>query len=191
MTPIPSPEGHLEPHEVSAYLSGTAEPAARTRIEAHLADCAECTEELVAVRQLRRAPATMSRRLALVGAAAAAVIAVVLVGHRAGGPAGPTSPPVRGDGSAAVTTVSPADGATVAAPPTFAWHPVSGAAAYRISISRADGDSVWAASLRDTVVRAPEGVLTPAPDGYFWYVDALLADGRSLPGIAHEFRLVP
>jgi anti-sigma factor RsiW len=190
MTPIPSPEGHLEPHEVSAYLSGTAEPAARARIEAHLADCAECTEELVAVRRLRRAPPTMSRRLAVVGAAAAAVIAVVLVGHRAG-PAGPTPPPVRGGGSDAVTTVSPADGTTLDAPPTFAWHPVSGATAYRISISRADGDSVWAASLRDTVVRAPEGVLTPTPDGYFWYVDALLADGRSLPGTAHEFRLGP
>jgi anti-sigma factor RsiW len=192
MTPLPSPEGHPEPHEVSAYLSGAADPAARARIEAHLADCGECTEELVAVRRLRRASPSVSRRLALAGAAAAAVTAVVLVGHRAGGPTGPATPPVRGDGSAAaVTTVSPPEGASIDAPPTFAWQPVAGATAYRISITRADGDSVWAASLRDTVARAPEGVLTPAPDGYFWYVDALLADGRSVAGTAHEFRLGP
>ena len=190
MTTIPSPQGHPDPHEVTAYLSGSADPAARARIEAHIADCADCAEELVAVRRLHRGPPAVSRRFAVAGAAAAAVIAVVLVGQRVGSPAGPTTPPVRGDGSApAVTTVSPPEGATIEASPTFTWRPVAGASAYRISITRADGDSVWAASVSDTAVRAPEGTLTQGSGTYFWYVDALLADGRSVAGTAHEFHL--
>ena len=89
----------------------------------------------------------------------------------------------------AVTTVSPPEGATIEASPTFTWRPVAGASAYRISITRADGDSVWAASVSDTAVRAPEGTLTQGSGTYFWYVDALLADGRSVAGTAHEFHL--
>jgi putative zinc finger protein len=190
MTPIPSPQGHPDPHEVTAYLSGTADRAARARFEAHLADCADCAEELVAVRRLHRRPPPMSRRFAVAGAAAAAVIAVALVGHRVGGPPVPTTPPVRGDGSAAaVTTVSPQEGAAIEPSQTFAWRPVAGATSYRISITLADGDSVWAASVADTAVRAPEQALTGGSGTYFWYVDALLADGRSVAGTAHEFRL--
>ena len=68
MTPIPSPQGHPDPHEVTAYLSGTADPAARARIEAHIADCADCAEELVAVRRLHRGPPAVSRRFAVAGA---------------------------------------------------------------------------------------------------------------------------
>jgi anti-sigma factor RsiW len=188
-TPIPSPNGHLDPHEVASYLSGTAGPAARTRLEAHLADCEECTAELAEVRRLQRA-APPPRRWLVPAAAAAAVIAVVLVGPRLG-QRQPEPPPVRGDGAPpAVVTLTPPDGATLTAP-VFAWRPVAGATAYRISITRADGDSVWAAAVGDTSVRVPDGVLAPAPGGYFWYVDALLADGRSVPGTAHEFRLGP
>jgi anti-sigma factor RsiW len=189
MTPTPSPDGHLDPHEVASYLSGKADPAARTRVETHLADCAECTAELVAVRRLHRG-APRTRRWLGVTAAAAAVIAVVLIGPRLGERQTRT-PPVRGDESTpAVVTLSPPDGATLTAP-VFAWRPVAGATAYRIAITRADGDSVWAASVRDTSIRAPEGVLVPSAEGYFWYVDALLADGRSVAGTAHEFRLGP
>jgi len=188
MTPIPSP-GHLDPHEVASYLSGTSEPVARARIEAHLADCEQCTAELVAVRQLHRG-APRGRRWLGAAAAAAAVIAVVLIGPRLGSRPAETSP-VRGEDSiSAVVSLSPRDGAALVTP-VFAWRPVAGATAYRIAITRADGDSVWAASIRDTTVRVPDGVLVPAPDGYFWYVDALLADGRSVAGTAHEFRLGP
>lgn len=189
MTPIPSPDGHLDPHEVASYLSGTSEPVARARIEAHLADCEECTAEVVAVRRLHRG-APSSRRWLGAAAAAAAVIAVVLVGPRLGERPAVTTPVRGGDSTSAVVSLSPPDGATLAAP-VFTWRPVAGATAYRIAITRADGDSVWAASVRDTSVRAPDGVLVPAPDGYFWYVDALLADGRSIAGTAHEFRLGP
>jgi predicted anti-sigma-YlaC factor YlaD len=188
MTAIPSPDGHLDPHEVAAYLSGTSEPVARARVEAHLADCEQCTAELVAVRRLHRG-APRGRSWLGAAAAAAAVIAVVLIGPRLGErPA--VTPPVRGDSTSTVVSLSPRNGATLVTP-VFAWRPVAGATAYRITITRADGDSVWAASVRDTSVRVPDGALVPAPDGYFWYVDALLADGRSIAGSAHEFRLGP
>jgi hypothetical protein len=189
MTPIPTPDGHLDPHEVSSYLGGTADPAARSRIEGHLADCEECTAEVAAVRRLHH-PAPSARRWIGAGAAAAATITLVLLGpHLGGRPAG--APPVRGDDSiAAVVTLAPLDGAELRTP-TFAWRPVAGATAYRIAITRADGDSVWAASVQDTAVRMPDGVLVPGAERYFWYVDALLADGQSVAGTAHEFRLRP
>src|SRR3954447_14047519 len=124
MTPIPTPDGHLDPHEVASYLSGTSEPAARARIEAHLADCEECTAELVAVRRLHRG-APSGRRWLGAAAAAAAVIAVVLIGPRLGGrPA--VTPPVRGDSTPAVVSLSPPDGAALGTP-VFAWRSVAGA----------------------------------------------------------------
>ena len=190
MTPIPTPDGHLDPHEIAVYLAGTADLAWRSRIERHLADCEECTAEVAAVRHLRN-PGTRARRWIGAGAAAAATITLVLLGPRVGGrPAG--APPVlRGeDSSAAIVTLAPPDGAELRTP-TFAWRPVAGATAYRITITRADGDSVWAASVRDTAVLVPKGALVPTAEAYFWYVDALLADGRSVAGTAHEFHLGP
>jgi hypothetical protein len=88
-----------------------------------------------------------------------------------------------------VSAVQPANDATLSAPPVFVWRSVPGAAAYRITVSRPDGDSVWAASLRDTVARAPDSAL--AADAYYWYVDAILSDGTSRAGTVHRFRLTP
>jgi anti-sigma factor RsiW len=179
----------VDPHEVTGYLEGTIPPVERARIEAHLADCEECAAELAEVSRLRRAgtrPVTWMG----VGAAAAAVIAVVMVGRpheRRTGDEGsfergvPTAP--------AVNAVAPGDGAVLSSEPQFVWDAVPGAATYRILVTRLDGDSVWASSLRDTVVRAPDSALTPG--AYYWFVDALLSDGRSIPGKAREFRLGP
>ena len=182
---------HLDPHEVTAYLGGGLAPAEKGRLEAHLADCDECAEELVAVARLGSARPARPRWLGIAAAAAAAVIALALVGPRVVRDAPDTVPPVRGDTSATLALAAPADGAELDRPPLFAWHPVPGAAAYRISVTLADGDSVWAATTSDTTARAPEALLPPRPDGYYWYVDVLLADGRSLGGTPRRFRLLP
>src|SRR3954451_21753508 len=129
MTPIPTPDGHLDPHEVASYLSGTSEPAARARIEAHLADCEECTAELVAVRRLHRG-APGGRRWLGAAPGAAPGDAVVLICPGVGGRPAMT-PPVRGDSPSAVVSLSPPDGAALVTP-VFAWRPVAGATAYRI-----------------------------------------------------------
>jgi len=190
MTPIPSPDGHLDPHEVASYLSGAADPGARVRLEAHLADCEDCTAELVAVRRLHRPAAPTGGRIAL-GAAAAAVIAVVLLGPRLGGRHVVEPPPVRGDSAAdAVAAIAPPEGATLSGTPTLVWRSLRDATAFRVAITSESGDSVWAAVVSDTAVTPPAGVLATS-SLYYWYVDALRNDGSSVPGTAHVFRLGP
>jgi hypothetical protein len=91
----------------------------------------------------------------------------------------------------AVSVVAPTEGEDISGTPAFTWRAVPGATAYRITVSRADGDSVWAATVRDTTARPPASVALPEGDLYYWYVDVLLADGRSIGGTAHEFRVRP
>jgi anti-sigma factor RsiW len=190
MTPIASPDGHLDSHEVATYLTGAADPATRSRIEAHLADCEDCTAELVAVRRLHRPAAPTGGRIAL-GAAAAAVIAMVLVGPRLGGRHAHEPPPLRGDSAAdAVAAIAPPDGATLSGTPTLVWRSLRDATAFRVAVTSETGDSIWAAVVADTSVTPPAGVLAKA-GLYYWYVDALRSDGSSVPGTAHEFRLGP
>jgi anti-sigma factor RsiW len=184
----PAPEAHLDPHEVTGYLEGTVAPAERARLEAHLADCEDCAAELAAVSRLRR-PARPMNRLA-VAVLAAAAIAIIVVGRTLDRRAGDEGPRERGDSVAqTVNVIAPAEGAVLRSPPAFVWSKVQGAATYRVSVTRPDGDSVWAVSLRDTVARAPDAALTAGT--YYWFVDALLSDGRSMAGKAREFRIGP
>ena len=186
-----SPQTHAEPHEVTAYLEATLSPADRARFEAHLADCEPCAAELVEVMRLQRG--SRSSRTGWIGLAAAAAIAVVLLAPRLAHEPSVTTSPVRGDSLPAATLVlvTPSDGAELREPPLLAWRPVMGAAAYRVLVSRADGDSVWAETTRDTTAAPPAAALVPSPEPYYWYVDALLADGRSVGGPPHRFRLGP
>ena len=186
-----SPRVHVEPHEVTAYLEATLSPVERDRFETHLADCDACAAELVEVMRLRRP--SRSSRTGWIGLAAAAALAVVVLGPRLAREPSVTTPRLRGDSlpGAALVLVAPADGAELREPPRLAWRPVAGAAAYRVLLSRADGDSVWAETTRDTTATPPAAALDPSPEPYYWYVDALLADGRSVGGTPHRFRLGP
>jgi hypothetical protein len=190
-----SADAHLEVGEVVGYLAGTLTSAEREWVEFHLADCADCTSEVVSAKRLYQANRAPVRRLAAVAAAAAvaaSVAGIALLGpglvHR--GPAGTL--PVRGaEPRPAVTVVLPADRAVLGAAPNFTWRAVPGATAYRILVSRPDGDSVWATTTSDTTVRGPEEVSRAGPGLYYWYVDVLLDDARSAAGLVHEFRIEP
>jgi len=186
------PLAHLEVEEVVRYLAGTLSPSDRERVELHLSDCADCTSELVAVGRLRQADRAPMRRLAAVAAAAAVVAGVALLGpalwHR--GPSDASR--VRGtDDQAGIRIVAPTDGAILRGPANFTWHAISGATTYRISVSRADGDTVCATTSRDTTAPASLDVSRAEPGLYYWYVDVLLGDGRSIGGTVHEFQIAP
>jgi hypothetical protein len=189
--PYPS-SAHLEVEEVVGYLEGRLDGPTLRRVQAHLADCAECASEMVEVSRLRRSPRPVTRWVAT-AAATAAVLAATVVASRAPHhqPAASDSTPIRGAEAATVAIVRPAEGAEVTGSPDFVWRSVPGATSYRIAVSRADGDSVWAESGRDTTARPPVSVSYGAAGLYYWYVDVLLADGRSMAGEAHEFRWRP
>jgi hypothetical protein len=187
-----SSTAHLKAGEVARYLARTLSPADRESVEHHLADCEQCTAELVAVNRLHRADRAPTRRIATVAAAAAAVAGIVLLGpglvpHRQA-----NAPQIRGaESQPAVSVVLPAEGAVLTAAPDFIWHAVPGATAYRVSVSRASGDSVWATTTSDTSVRASAHLSRAGSGLYYWYVDVLLEDARSIAGPVHGFRIEP
>jgi hypothetical protein len=192
LSQLRSSAAHLEAGEVARYLAKTLSPADRETVEHHLADCAECTAELVAVSRLHRARRAPVRRVAAVAAAAAVVAGIVLLGPGIM-PRHPSSAPqIRGaESQPAVRVVLPADGAVLRAAPDFTWRAVPGATAYRVSVSRASGDSVWATTTSDTNLRGSAHVARAGSGLYYWYVDVLLEDARSIAGPVHEFRIEP
>jgi hypothetical protein len=187
-----SSAAHLEAGEVARYVARALSPAERESVEHHLADCAQCTAELVAVNRFHRAARPPIRRIAAVAAAAAAVAGIVLLGPSLVPRRPAEAPQIRGaEQQPAVSVVLPADGAVLTAPPDFTWRAVPGATAYRVSVSRASGDSVWATTTSDTSVRGADHVSRVGPGLYYWYVDVLLEDARSIAGPVHEFRIEP
>jgi|SRR5882724_5472250 len=188
-----APQPHLEVHEVVAYLEGKLMAAARARLEGHLSDCDQCAAEIAAVMRLRaRRPARFRWLTIGTAAAAAAIVGAVLLGppHRRPVTSGPDVE--RTPGSAQViAVVSPAEGAIVAGHPVLRWQAISRAPSYRVTVTREDGDSVWAVSTSDTTVTIPAAVALTSAGRYYWYVDALLPDGASFSSGLHEFKTAP
>src|SRR5215207_2558327 len=94
-SPAPDEE-HVQPEQVVGYLTNHLSAEERRVVQAHLAECAECTAELVAVGRLHR-PARPATRWLGPLAVAAAIAAIALIGPRvARQRTHPETPPVRG-----------------------------------------------------------------------------------------------
>lgn len=90
-------------------------------------------------------------------------------------------------GTATVTTVQPADGVELTAPPLFAWHQVPEAVDYRIEILDSTGTVVFEEQGGDTVSTGPvSGSLVPG-NRYRWSVTAVTKDARSLRSATQSF----
>jgi hypothetical protein len=183
---------HLDPGEVVRHAAGTSGADERARVEAHLASCDVCIEEVVAV--WRFGGRRRSRRgWIAAGAAAAALLAGVLIW--APGRSTPDGRTVRGGDeqgvSQALVIVSPREREMVPPGIVLVWRSRPGVATYKLSVANASGDSVWAATTGDTAVGLPETLALARGASYFWYVDALLVEGRSVTSGIHEFRVNP
>jgi len=186
------PEPHLEPSEVARHVARTSPPAERARVEAHLAVCDRCAEDVVAAwrfagrRRIR--PALLG-----VGIAAAAAIAglLLLPSSRPPSRAGSVVRGSGADSARALVVVTPRDGETASQPLMLTWRSHRDMATYKVSLAEADGDSVWTLITGDTTVSLPDSVrLVPGQD-YLWYVDGLEADGRALTSGIQQFHLRP
>lgn len=189
---------HLSPEELGAYMSDALEGAERTAAELHLVSCRECRAEMIAAQGAVagvRDSKLPSRRLAVfAGLAAAAAIAVVIL------PRGePAYEPARVERSApsetaidtgALTIVSPSvDGQLENVARQFVWNASSGAS-YKITVTDSTGRPVWTANTGDTAIAIPSSVQLPPGGQFFWYVDALRSDGRSITSGINRFRAV-
>lgn len=184
---IPNDAPHLSAEDVAAFLDRSMTAVERASVEAHLADCPTCRGEVADVRRLLKARPT-GRRIMLfpAGLAAAAAIAVIVVNLNRGGPESTIervrTPPAAAptESSQRIAVLSPAEGDTIRpGSPALLWSAVSGEPTYRLTMTDASGQPVWVTTTTDTSVTLPPQVALQSRTTYFWYVDALRADGRA------------
>ena len=186
---------HLDAAVVAAYLDRALSDAEHSRIQAHLVACAECRDEVAEVAQVLATRPRLPRWSPYAGLAAAAVLALLLARPGPIPPAldltlrGPEPP---GAGRQAVELVAPAGEGIVALHGlAFAWRSAGADVTYRLVVTDLRGDTVWTATATDTVVLAPTGPAMRSGESYFWYVDALLPDGRSVASAVRDLRIAP
>lgn len=182
---------HLEPQQVVAYIERSLAVEDRRRVEAHLSACDLCTAEIAAIIRLRPRPARRVPWIPIGVAAAAAVAGLMLARPLLHRPGAADDVERQGQSAAHLEIVAPAAGARVSRPVVLTWHAARGASVYRVTLSREDGDSVWAGTTSDTTLAIPPGVSLARTARYYWYVDALLANGASLSTGVHEFMTGP
>lgn len=172
--------------EVAAYLDRRLPASERGRIEGHLAECQDCRVEVIQSEQLMRRLG-QPRRL-LMGSGLVATAAALTLVLWPGAPAGKTT--LR-DGATSSTLV--AYGPTGEVEPQglrFVWADAPGVTTYRLIVSDEAGAPVWSGSVADTVGSLPDSVTLRRDRGYFWVVDALLADGTIHSTGLREFHIL-
>jgi hypothetical protein len=167
--------GHLTENQLVAFLGHELEAEVRHEVELHLARCAECRDELVAVTEILR-PESQPRRipwriLAPVAAAAAAVTLVVAGPWSLGGPDdSPQHRDAPAQVSAVPTPVAPLG--TVSAVEELVWLGVDGADRYRLTLYDSEGGVLWKATTADTTVELPDSVALAVGSRYLWRLEA-------------------
>lgn len=73
----------------------------------------------------------------------------------------------------------------------FRWLSQPDRPLYRLSVTDASGREVWSTETRDTTIALPAEVSLDRGRTYFWTVDALGADGRSLTSRTKRFSTTP
>ena len=184
---------HLEADTMAAYVDGRLDARERSRAEAHLAVCSACRDEVVSVRQTLASFQPAARRFPVPLPLAAAAVLILAVGLPLARmwKGTPDEIAVRQPGSGAVqgvVAVEPAVGAVMATGSAqFVWRAADPGSTFRFRIVDESGATVWSVETGDTAVSLPGDVTLHSGVTYFWYVDALAADGRSMTSGAQRF----
>jgi hypothetical protein len=187
-----SPSGHRTEHisdaELAAYLDGNVASADRERIESHLADCDECRRHLIEARKVLGGIGR-TRGLRIAATLAAAAVVLVFVRFEVWPTRESAAPLVRGGTISRGITAHGPSGDVSGKGLAFVWSPVSEAASYRITVSRADATPLWSQSTTDTIVTLPPSVVLQHGQTHLWVTDALLLDGTTRSTGLREFRV--
>lgn len=211
----------LENGLIERYVAQQLSDDDREALESHLLTCDQCQLEIRLAAAIRDAiahsragdpreateqqrpslavisatpvPRRTLKRVAAVALAAAAVVVLILA--RSSSEPQPPEPRFREptpSAGAAMHVSSPADGATLLSDSVrLAWQPVAPDAHYSLTLTDEHGQVVWRHTLRDTLTGLPRDVSLAGGSRYYWFVDALLPDGRSATTGVHEFRIAP
>lgn len=178
--------------DLSAYIDDRLPAAQRDLVEAHLAECAACRENMLSSRRLIRASRRPRRNLIAVGAliAAGVVTFMILPALPDGASRGASTMRDAGD-TPALVAYGPSGETPPAKPLRASWAPAPGATLYRFTLATADGAPIWNASVTDTSLAIPDSVTLRNDTRYVWMVDALLGTGATRSTGLREFQLSP
>lgn len=190
------PVRHFEADTVAAYAERRLPPWERARFEEHMATCAPCREEVIAVRRIldaRRRPALRAPGLLAAAASVVLLVSAPLIWYGTAHHTG-LEPALRrsfpGPGPTVETRLPAMDGELPAgAPLRFVWSNAGEGSTFRLTLLDQAGNLVWTIDTGDTAAAAPENLPLVAGETYFWYVDALSPDGRSSTSGPRSFRL--
>ena len=182
--------GHLTPEMIAAYLGQKVSGEGRQAVQQHLLTCKECRLDLADASELGAVRRRVRWLAVGLPAAAAAVLAVVLLGP-ATRDATDDTPLLRGEqaeGTVRFEAVSPINGAEVSRDSlAFRWRSEGAQAHYVMTLTDENGDIVWTTGTSDTTLGLPRDVGLVSGQQYFWYVDALLEGARSSTTGVQEF----
>jgi anti-sigma factor RsiW len=189
----------LEESTIASFVDGRLTPEERAPLVAHLLTCGNCRSVVRAAGRLladdavtREIPRTVERpwrRWSLpLGAAAAATLLLFLwprSTERTDPIPGLREPPVMS--TAAPVPISPRE--SVARVDRFVWSSMAGVDRFRLRLYDDEGTLLWTMETADTVAALPDSVALPAPDTYFWKVEAQTEWGRWATSDLVDFRL--
>jgi hypothetical protein len=180
---------HLSPEAVAGYLDDDLPGEEQRQVELHLASCPECRDELAELRRLQLGRRRHWVLVLVAAAAAAAVLLAIVLPRQAETPsdirAGPSAEP-----PLAIVSPQPSD-EIAPGPIAFTWRSAGPGASYTFTLQEADGRVVWTSRVADTVAVLPDSVALSPGLTWFWFVDALLPDGRSLSTGVKRLRTGP
>lgn len=196
---IPHPtREHPDSDSIAAFAERRLTPAERATVERHLAECAECRADLLAVSEMLVA-ARRRRRLFVAGPlVTAAAVAMVLLLQRVG-PAPDESRLLRPGTSTeqeqlnTLEAILPAPGATVSRQEgiLLVWESDGPDAVYEVALADSSGAALWRTRTPDTSIALPDTVRLVPGAVYHWWVDVLLRDGRMATTGVREFSFRP
>ncbi|HEY0527388.1 MAG TPA: zf-HC2 domain-containing protein [Gemmatimonadaceae bacterium] len=186
---LPDNADHLTELELAAYIDRGLSGDALTRAENHIAECAECRDHLIETRRLLDRTNRPKRFAQAAGVLVAAGLAgILLLNPGSLRRASDANVLRRGNSSGDAITVYGPIGEIARQPPRFVWASPGEGTSYRIVLTNDAGEQVWTTSTADTTISLPASVRLTG-EHYYWSVDALTADGRTLVTGLREFRI--
>jgi anti-sigma factor RsiW len=181
---------HLSPEAMAGYLDDDLTREEWRQAELHLVSCPECRQEWAEVRRLQRDQRRRRWVPLLVPAVAAAALLLILALPRHTPTPSDTRSGPHAEPQLGVVAPAPLD-QVGPGPITFIWRSAAPDASYTLTLQEADGHVVWSTALTDTVAVSPDSLALAPERTWFWFVDALLPNGRSLSTGVHRLRTRP
>jgi anti-sigma factor RsiW len=166
-------ELHLTPEQTAGYLHSVLTAVERATVEAHLAACVECRDEVVALRPLVSAQRSRRRILRAgiaLGAAAAAAVVLLVQPGRVSSPEPAQHRDLSQGMEMALAPITPAGPGS--RPVTLAWSSLDQAKRYRVLVFDAEGTILYRAEAGDSVLPLPDSLRLSPGQPYFWKVEA-------------------